>query len=354
MPDPGDASALARLIDAGAIDPAGVACIMGKTPGNGLTNDHTREFATRTVADLLAARLGVGADAVRARVLLLFSGGTEGLLAPHLLVFGRGAAATNPAAGPALAIGLGRSAPLEPAALGRAAQLDATADAVRAALADAGLDAREAAWVQVKGPIPMPGAMHGPGARGLAAATVAGMKQRSRAASALGVAVALGDVARDAVGEGLAAAATIGTRRACVTAAIDSPCVEVMVLGNSSSWSGDTVVGSTVLADMLDAPAVATLLGRLGLAAAPQLSADGRGRLVGAILKGDVPPGDRLRDARHVMRDDSDIDPIRHYRAAMGGMLGAVTGDSHVYLSAGAEHQAPPGGAVLALIVRKR
>ena len=53
------------------------------------------------------------------------------------------------------------------------------------------------------------------------------------------------------------------------------------------------------------------------------------------------------------MLDDSDVHPIRHYRVAMGGMLGAVTGDNHVYLSAGAEHQAPPGGAVPALIVRR-
>jgi hypothetical protein len=34
-------------------------------------------------------------------------------------------------------------------------------------------------------------------------------------------------------------------------------------------------------------------------------------------------------------------------------MLGALTGDNHVYLSGGAEHQAPPGGAILALIARR-
>src|SRR5690349_15922682 len=86
MPDPGDASGLAGLIDGGLLDPAAIVCIMGKTPGNGLTNDHTREFATRSVAALLAQRLGQSEDAVRDRILLLFSGGTEGLLAPHLLV----------------------------------------------------------------------------------------------------------------------------------------------------------------------------------------------------------------------------------------------------------------------------
>lgn len=354
MPDPGDAAGLSKLIDDGVLDPAAIVCVMGKSPGNGLTNDHTREFATRTVAELLAQRLGQSATAVRERVLLLFSGGTEGFLAPHLLVFTRAAAPAAAAQGPGLAIGLARSAVLTPEQLGRLAELDATAAATRAALDDAGLAPGDVAWVQVKGPIPAPGMMHGPGAATLAASSVAGMKHLSRAAAALGVAVALGEVARDHIDQSV-----LGTRlalrssRACVTAAIDSPRVEVMVLGTGRAWAGDFQVGSTVLADMLDAPAVGALLGRLGLPAAPQLSAADRGRLVGAILKGDVPPDDRLRDGRHAMLDDSDVHPIRHYRAAMGGMLGALTGDNHVYLSGGAEHQAPPGGAVLALIARR-
>jgi cyanuric acid amidohydrolase len=348
MPDPGDGSGLAALLDAGALDARAIVCVMGKTPGNGLTNDHTREFATRTVAAVLAPRLGIGVDDVRARVMLLFSGGTEGILAPHLLVFSRGAAAPEAAPGPALAIGLARSRALRPNELGRAAQLDATADAVRAALADTGLaDPAAVAWVQVKCPIPPPGALHGD--------AVAGIKKRSRAASALGVAVALGDVARGAIetdGEPIVRP-DLGTRRACVTAAIDSARVDVMVLANAPEWRGDFQVGSTALADMLDAPAVAGLLRRLGLGATPQLTPAERTRLVGAILKGDPPADGRLRDAASVMLDDSDIHAIRHYRAALGGMLGALTGDSHVYLSAGAEHQAPTGGAVLALIARR-
>lgn len=352
MPDPGDASGLLGLIDAGTVDPAAIVAILGKTAGNGLTNDHTREFATRSVADALAARLGVTQAVVRERVQLLFSGGTEGLLAPHLLVFARGRASAGAPPGPALAIGLARSRALAPHEIGRAAQLDAAAETTRAALADAGLAADQAAWVQVKGPIPAPGAMHG--ASGLAAADVAGMKHLSRAACALGVAVALGDVPRAAAETAIGTRLALRTGRACVTAAIDSPCVEVMALGENGGWSGDCRIGSTVLADMLDAPAVAALLGRLGLTAAPQLAPAERARLIGVILKGDPPPDDRLRDGRHVMLDDSDINPFRHYRAAMGGMLGALTGDSHVYLSGGAEHQAPPGGAALALIVRRR
>jgi len=353
MPDPGDASGLDGLFAAGLLDPAAVVCIMGKTPGNGLTNDHTRELAARSVAAVLAARLGIDADAVRARVMLLFSGGTEGLLAPHLLVFARAAAMATNDRTPSLAIGLARSRALAPPEIGRTAQLEAALAATRAALADAALeDPAQAAWVQVKCPIPAPTALAG--ASGLAAPDVAGIKHLSRAACALGVAAALGDVPRAALDAvALGARPDLGTRRACVTAAIDSPCVEVMVLGNSASWAGDTTIGSTALADMLDAPAVAALLARLGLPAAPQLTEAQRARLIGVILKGDPPPGDRLRGARHVMHDDSDIHAFRHYRAAMGGMLGAVTGDCHVYLSGGAEHQAAPGGAALAVIVRR-
>ncbi|NYZ15523.1 ring-opening amidohydrolase [Azospirillum sp. RWY-5-1] len=358
MPDPGDCGALAALIDAGTIDPARIVAVMGKTPGNGLTNDHTREFATVTVAGELARRLGVAPAEVRARVLFVLSGGTEGMNAPHLLVFCAGPSAAAEGDERALALATAASVPLAPEAIGRAAQIAATADAVRAAMAEAGItDPADVAFVQVKCPIPMPGDFHDPArAAGLSAASIGTIKGRSRAASALGVAVALGDVGvEDATEAAIAARPDLFTGRACVTAGIDDDRASVLVLGNARGWSGPQSVGSTTMRDPLDAPAVAALLRRLGMTlAGGQAEPAGPLRLAGLIVKGEPPATDRLRGAQHVMLDDSDIHPVRHYRAFMSGVLGAVTGDTHVYLSGGAEHQGPPGGAVVAAIVERQ
>jgi len=66
------------------------------------------------------------------------------------------------------------------------------------------------------------------------------------------------------------------------------------------------------------------------------------------IVKGEMPA--MLRGTRPAALDDSDIHPNRHFRAALSGMLGGLLGDARIFLSGGAEHQAPPGGVLLAII----
>jgi len=85
MRDPGDASAILRLIDEGLISPHEIVAIFGKTEGNGCVNDFTRGYATVAVSVGLAKYLGIPADQVPARVAMVMSGGTEGGLSPHFL-----------------------------------------------------------------------------------------------------------------------------------------------------------------------------------------------------------------------------------------------------------------------------
>ncbi len=96
-------SGLAALIERGAIDPADIVCLLGKTEGNGCVNDWSRGFATSAYQRLLATRLGRAEDEVAAGVLFIMSGGTEGILTPHMNVFVRRevgvAAASGAAAG---------------------------------------------------------------------------------------------------------------------------------------------------------------------------------------------------------------------------------------------------------------
>ena len=84
-----DTAPLAAAIDRGEIDPATIVAIVGKTEGNGCVNDFTRGYATLALKLLLAERLKCPMAEVEARVAIVMSGGTEGGLSPHLLVFCR-------------------------------------------------------------------------------------------------------------------------------------------------------------------------------------------------------------------------------------------------------------------------
>src|ERR1700743_3269849 len=86
---PGDTSGLIRLIEAGRVDPASILAILGKTEGNGGVNDFTREYATSALSVALAPYLALTPHAVEARIAFVMSGGTEGVLSPHITVFTR-------------------------------------------------------------------------------------------------------------------------------------------------------------------------------------------------------------------------------------------------------------------------
>ena len=123
---PDDASGIARAIEDGRIDPRGVIAVFGKTEGNGCVNDFTREYATEALCHLFGARLGVAAAAVHERIAFVMSGGTEGVLSPHLTVFARSAVPASEATGePRLAVGIAFTRDFLPHELGRMASATA-------------------------------------------------------------------------------------------------------------------------------------------------------------------------------------------------------------------------------------
>src|SRR3954447_1480531 len=150
---PQDTAPLAAAIDRGEVDPATIVAIIGKTEGNGCVNDFTRGYATLALKLLLAGRCGCPLAEVEKRVAIVMSGGTEGGLSPHLLVFCREEAPTA-ASAPRLAIGVGLTREFKPEEIGRAAQIEATAETVRAAMQDAGIaSATDVHFVQIKCPL---------------------------------------------------------------------------------------------------------------------------------------------------------------------------------------------------------
>src|SRR5579859_7587103 len=153
MDHPGDMTGITRLFDDGAVDPASVVAILGKTEGNGCVNDFTRAYAVTMLQSMLAERLGCRPAEAGNRVSMIMSGGTEGGLSPHFLIFSV-APAGGMSGAPRLAIGTAFTRSILPEEIGRLAQVEATAVAVRAAMEDAGLSAADAVhFVQIKCPL---------------------------------------------------------------------------------------------------------------------------------------------------------------------------------------------------------
>jgi cyanuric acid amidohydrolase len=348
---PDDVSGIERGIAAGEIDPKGVVAVLGKTEGNGLVNDFSRGYATLALKTLFRRHLPASQAE---NICLVMSGGTEGGMAPHWIVFERGEGTGE---GPALAIGHARTPALPFEHLGRLAEVDQVADGVRAAMHDAGIaNPTDVHYVQIKCPLLTAERIGEADARGAKVAVRDTLKSMglARAASALGAAVALAEIERDKLSE-----ADIGTNfdlwSGCASASSGIELVnhEIVVLGMSPSWSGPLAIDHGVMTDAIDIEPVRAALARLGLSASGQLPSAERKRLVALLGKAEASHNGRLRGFRHTMLDDSDVASTRHARAFVCGALAAVVGHAEIYVSGGAEHQGPDGGGPVAVIVER-
>ena len=353
MRAPDDVSGMEALISAGVVDPSSVVAIFGKTEGNGCVNDFSRGFAVRALQDALGRNRPDGdGDSVN----LVMSGGAEGALSPHMMIFEAREVAAPSEQG-ALAIGRARTPVLPFEGLGRFRQVDDVAQAVRVAMADAGLRSPcDVHFVQIKCPLLTADRVAEVEARGLTTATRDTLKSMSlsRAASALGVAVALEEVGRDQIEE-----SSIGRDwslySACASASAGVELVdhEIVVLGSSDDWAGPLRIAHCVMQDAIDLDPVRGSLRGLGVAASGQLPPSERARIVALLAKAEASSTGEVRGYRHTMLNDSDISSTRHARAFVAGALAGLIGHTQIYVSGGAEHQGPDGGGPVAIITTR-
>jgi cyanuric acid amidohydrolase len=260
-----------------------------------------------------------------------------------------------PDAGPAapgkrLAIGVAATRDLLAHEIGRAPQIEETARAVHAAMRDAGIaDAADVHFVQIKCPL-LTAERHEAATRAghapVTGASYASMGY-SRGASALGVAVALGEVAGPVPDASVLRDWTLFSSVASTSAGIELMRNIIIVLGNAAGTAGDCVIGHAVMRDAIDLAGVLEAFRAVGL--------DGMGdsaRIVNVLAKAEPSPDGMVRGFRHIMLDDTDISATRHARAAVGGLIAGLAGSGAVYVSGGAEHQGPPGGGPVAVIAR--
>jgi len=356
---PGDVSGLMKLIETGKIEPASILAILGKTEGNGGVNDFTREYAVSALSVALAPHVDLLPHDVEQKIAFVMSGGTEGVLSPHITVFARTAiiegGAGNGIAGKRLSIGIAHTRNFMPEELGRGAQVEETARAVRVAMADAGIDdPKDVHFVQIKCPLLTSDRVEAAHARGRKTVTTSayGSMAYSRGASALGVASALGEIEGIICDEQILKNWELFSSVASTSAGIELMHNVVIVLGNSNSSASPFVIGHGVMRDSIDSAAVIAALKSVGLCLGEISGPTARNRLVNIFAKAEASPDGSVRGFRHTMLDDSDIGATRHARAAVGGLISGLAGTGAVYVSGGAEHQGPPGGGPVAAIAR--
>jgi cyanuric acid amidohydrolase len=356
MAGPADLSGLVHLIKDGMLDPSHIIAIMVKTEGNGGVNDFTREYATSVIAATLAAHLRLTPAEVEHRIAIVVSGGTEGVLSPHATVFARvpHTQTEPPGFRKRLAIGTAATRDFLPHEIGRAAQVAETTEAVRAAMQDAGISSIEDVhWVQVKCPLLTAERVEVARRAGHEPVTENAYKSMaySRGASALGVAVAMNEIAVPIEEAAVLSDWSLSSGVASASAGIELKNNIVIVLGNSEQAGGDCVISHAVMQDAIDVSAVMEAIGCVRDIADAVARID-TSRIINVLAKADPSPGGMVRGWRHTMLDDTDISATRHARAAVGGLIAGITGCPAIFVSGGAEHQGPSGGGPVAVISR--
>jgi cyanuric acid amidohydrolase len=163
----------------------------------------------------------------------------------------------------------------------------------------------------------------------------------SRGASALGAARALGEITDGQFDAGLAGDLGVYSSIVSASAGVEVDRCEIVVLGHNPGARGPLRATHAVMRDALDAASVQLALERIRAAG---------GHVVHLFAKAEADPSGSVRGRRHTMLTDSDIHDTRHARAAVGGLLAGLIGEPAIYVSGGAEHQGPPGGAPVTII----
>lgn len=347
---PDDTSGLAELLNDGTIAPEDILCILGKTEGNGCVNDFSRGLATRAYRELLANRLNIKPTEVHDEILLIMSGGTEGVMTPHISVFTRAKTDAQSGTEKRLTAGTASTPEIPAEELGRTEQVATTTAAVTRAMDDAGIRHPDnVAFVQIKCPLLTADKMAAARDRGQTLAVDDTYKSMgySRAASALGVAVATEEISADNITDKtINSNPPMYSRVASTSAGVELDHSEVLVLGNSDAATSNYTIGNAVMKDALDTEAVQNAISD----AAPNADLDS---VKNVFAKAQASQDGTIRGRRHVIHNDSDIESTRHARAVVNSVIGAVTGDPLAYISGGAEHQGPDGGGPVAAIVEK-
>jgi len=346
-----DASGLDACIAAGQFTADQVIAVIGKTEGNGGVNDFTRILSDQAYRAVLHRR-GTRGEREIAAIPMVWSGGCDGVITPHATVFARNDK-TGPASKSRLAIGTAMSVELFPEDIGRPAMVEKVADAVKAAMKDAGIaDPQDVHYVQTKTPLLTIDMVHDAEKRGRdVACEVHASMGVSNGTTALGIGVALGEIAMPRA-EQICKDLDLYSSVASCSSGVELTQAQIVLLGNKAGAGGRYRIGHAVMRDALDIDGVYDSIRNAGLDLPERPRADDlKGRVVNCFMKCEADRTGVLRGRRQIMLDDSDVPWHRHAKAAVGGVAAAAIGDPAVFVSVDAMHQGPQGGGPCIAII---
>lgn len=346
-----DASGLEERIKAKQFAADEVVAVIGKTEGNGGVNDFTRLLADQAFRKVLKA-YGTRSESEIENIPMVWSGGCDGVLTPHATVFARndkkGAAATS-----RLALGTAISDELKPEDIGRIRMVEIVADAVRAAMKDAGIDdPKDVHYVQTKTPLLTIDWAEDAARRGqTVACDVHESMGVSNGTAALGIAVALGEIAVPRA-EQICHDLDLYSSVASCSSGVELTKAQIVLMGNKKGAGGRYRIGHGVMQDAIDIDGIFAAIREAGVDIPERArAADLNGKVVNCFIKCEADRRGKLRGRRQIMLDDSDVHHHRHSKAAVGGVAAAALGDPAVFVSVDAMHQGPHGGGPVIAIV---
>jgi len=364
MANPADTSGLQKLADSGKIQPDTLVALVGKTEGTGAHDDWGRVWADVALREWTGRFLRIPGDEVAKHVIFVLSGGCPGVITPHIAAVTRewvDVPDKDVSGDKRLVVGRAGSEPISPEEVGRMGQIRKIAAATQEAMKDAGLtDPKDVHLVMVKVP-------------GLTVASIRDAESRGKTvvshdltfgpegagvyandAAALGVAMALGEVPESSLSDSVVRRNwDLYSEVAMTSSGGEKRHGEVVVFGNSSNSRSPLKIGHAITKDFIDAEGVRNALRSAGLHFNDGLPDEADlSRLVHVFAKSVIPGSDQIRGQRITLLDDTHAYEIGK---ALGGMLVAsVTGRTTNYVSGGERnsHQGPPGGNIIAAVVR--
>lgn len=399
---PSDTTPLTSLLKLGYTR-SDILGIIGKTEGNGCVNDFSRTLAafvwenlllqdieTETSTGTSGTSTGTSGTSTGGTSVVIFSGGTEGVLSPHVTFVVRERQQqeneNEKGEGKEKRTGLkavvGRTWQLQPWEIGGKSQVDCVAVTVRKMLEEEKIRPEQVALVLVKCPLLTSekiAKIHAFSSSSrneqLITSDTYESMALSRHASAIGVGVGLRELAPERVEEVLNNGTFHSSRASCSSGAELEAC-HILILANDdnnnnpSPSSPPSPSPSTeekeeeaeksqpptlyrafpgTMSSAIDITNLQTLLHTALTPLPPYTSAS----LIQIFAKAEADPTGMInRKYRHTMLTDSDVQSTRHARAAVGGLIAGVSGDCCVYVSGGAEGQGPRGGGGLCVVVR--
>ncbi|KAL8291428.1 hypothetical protein RQP46_002406 [Phenoliferia psychrophenolica] len=323
---PADTTPLAELKRLGHA-PSSIVGVIGKTEGNGCVNDFSRTLSAM-----------VWEAAIDSSAIAVFSGGTEGVLSPHVSILVK-------EENTGLVAAVGKTRVLAPVEVGAAAQAHEVAKTIKELMAESDLHPADVHLILVKCPLLTSTKMEAirlAGLKSCASDTYESMG-KSRYATAVGIAAALGEVDEASIDSAVLVENTVWSAKASCSSGAELDDCHILILATpSGSSAGNRVKAtSTYMKDAMDAEAILRLLNNVK---------SDNGRVLQVFAKAEASPDGLIRGKRHTMLTDSDLHSTRHARAAVGGLVAGLTGQPDVYVSGGAEGQGPPGGGSLCIV----